>query len=421
MNKGIRLKHNKNTSALKPVRMEHCKRATLPMRQHIGEPCVPCVAPGEHVLAGQIVGRAEAALCVPVHASISGTVKSADEHAVMIEGDGKMERVQATPPEVNSFEAFIAAVRNSGLVGLGGAGFPTCAKLESAAGKADILLVNAAECEPYITADHREALDNVEDLLKGIRHICRRLEIKEAVVGIEDNKGDAISLLRGLCALRTSPELKLRVAVLPAHYPQGAEKLFIHSLSGRVVPLGKLPPDVGVLTMNIASVAFTGRYLRTGMPLISRTVTVDGGAVPHPMNVRVPIGVSLEELCAFCGIENTPAKIILGGPMMGTACPDMNSVIEKRNNCVLLFDEKQAKPRRETACIRCGCCLLACPMRLQPLKFEQAALKGDAQALESLCVQGCMECGCCAYVCPAGRDLVEKIRLGKKIAKGVKA
>jgi len=402
--------------------MEQCGRVTLPMRQHIGVPCEPCVKPGERVLAGQLVADSGAKVSAPVHASISGTVRSAGADAVVIESDGKMERIASQAPEVNSLEEFIAAVRQSGLVGLGGAGFPTSVKLESAAGRADILLVNAAECEPYITADHREALDNVEDLIEGMGHICRWLGIKEAVVGIEDNKGDAISLLRGLCALRASPALKLRVAVLPARYPQGAEKVFIHSITGRVVPLGKLPPDVGVLTMNIASVAFVGRYMRSGLPLISRTVTLDGGAVPHPMNVRVPIGVSIKELCAFCEVgESKPAKIIVGGPMMGKAQPDLDTPISKCNNAVLLLDEKQAKAKPETACIRCGCCVMACPMKLEPVRLERAVLRRDAQALEELSVSGCMECGCCAYVCPAGRELVEKIRDGKQLVREAKS
>jgi len=429
--KGLKVSHNKNTSGRKAVRMERCQSVTLPMKQHIGEACVPCVEPGERVLAGQLVGRAEAPLCVPVHASISGTVRAVEPfrlpqgeetQAVVIESDGRMERIPTQAPQVESREEFIRAVRDSGLVGLGGAGFPAGVKLESAAGRADILLVNAAECEPYATADHREALDCAGDLLAGMRHICRWLEIKEAVIGIEGNKGDAIALLRELCARRTSPELKLRVGVLPSRYPQGAEKVFIHSLTGRVVPLGKLPPDVGVLTMNIASVAFVGRYMHTGMPLISRTVTVDGGAVPQPMNVRAPIGVSLRELCEFCGMGDiAPAKIILGGPMMGCASPGLDAIIDKRGNCVLLFNEGQAKIRPETACIRCGCCVMACPMGLQPLKLERAYLRGDAQALGALDAQGCMECGCCGYVCPAGRELAQRIRLGKLLLNSTQA
>jgi electron transport complex protein RnfC len=188
-----------------------------------------------------------------------------------------------------------------------------------------------------------------------------------------------------------------------------------------VVPLGKLPPDVGVLTMNIGSVAFVGRYMLSGMPLISRTVTVDGDAVPHPMNLRAPIGIHIRELCERCGVEDKPAKIILGGPMMGAATPDLNAALSKRDNAVLLFGAEKAKLKSETACIRCGCCVMACPMNLQPLKLEQAYFNRDAQALEALSAQGCMECGCCSYVCPAGRELVQRIRLGKIILRSAQA
>jgi len=428
--RGIKVKHNKHTSGMKAVRIDHCESVTLLMKQHIGVPCEPCVKPGEHVLAGQLIGQATASLSAPVHASISGTVQKPevvrlpngeDVQAVVIKSDGEMEHIETAPPEVNSLDDFIQAVRDSGLVGLGGAGFPAHIKLRGAAGKANILLINAAECEPYITADHREALDSGEAIIEGIRHICKWLEIKEAVIGIEDNKGDAIAYMRGLCAKHTAPALRLSTGVLPSRYPQGAEKIFIHSLTKRVVPMGKLPQDVGVLSMNVGSVAFLGRYMRTGMPLISRTVTVDGDAVPHPMNVRVPIGIKLEELCTFCGVEKKPAKIILGGPMMGPATPDLNTIISKCNNAIVLFTPERAKLKPETACIRCGGCLSACPMKLQPFRLEQAYNARDAEALESLCISGCMECGSCSYVCPAGRELVQRIRLGKILLKNAQA
>ncbi|MDR2687516.1 MAG: electron transport complex subunit RsxC [Oscillospiraceae bacterium] len=425
---GVKVAHNKNTSAMRAVRIDRCESVTLPMKQHIGAPCAPCVKQGDAVLAGQLVGEAVAPVSAPVHASISGTVQKPevirlpsgeDVQAVVIKSDGEMRRIETAAPQVRSLDEFIAAVRDSGLVGLGGAGFPASVKLRSAAqAGADILLVNAAECEPYITADHREALDNAGDLMEGIGHICKWLGIRQAVIGVEDNKGDAISLLRNMCAEQSAPGLKLRVAALPSRYPQGAEKVFIHSLTGRVVPLGKLPPDVGVLTMNIASVAFLGRYMRTGVPLISRTVTVDGGAAPRPMNVRAPIGIKLEELCAFCGLEEKPAKIILGGPMMGAAAPDLNAIISKCSNAVLLFNREQAAPKPETACIRCGACVFGCPMRLQPFKLAQAYAARDARALEDLCVNGCMECGSCSYACPAGRELVQGIRMGKQVLRG---
>ncbi|MDR0530898.1 MAG: electron transport complex subunit RsxC [Oscillospiraceae bacterium] len=433
MSRGIKIKHHKNTHALQAVRIGHCGMVTLLMRQGIGAPCVPCVTPGERVLAGQLVGEAQAPLAAPVHASVSGTVKKIDTvrlptgedvQAVVVESDGQMEFYPFQAPAVHSREAFLAAVRDSGLVGLGGAGFPTHAKLRSAAGEADILLVNASECEPYITTDHREALDRSADIIAGIQHICRWLQIREAVIGIEDNKSDAISLLKGLCWQNNTPELRLRTGVLPSRYPQGAEKIFIHTLTKRVVPLGKLPSAVGALVMNVASVSFLGRYFRTGRPLISRTVTVDGGAVPHPMNVRVPIGISVGELLKDKRIgfhlehasDSAPlaTKIIMGGPMMGVAGPDYSAVISKCNNSVILFNSSEARLKPESACIRCGRCVAVCPMRLQPLKLEKAWQARSAQDLRQLNAMGCMECGCCSYACPAGRELVQRIRLGKK-------
>ncbi|MCL2299681.1 MAG: electron transport complex subunit RsxC [Firmicutes bacterium] len=428
--RGIKVEHNKNTAGMRALRMDRCESVALPMKQHIGAACVPCAEPGDYVLAGQLVGKAEAPVSAPIHASISGTVQKPetirlpdgeDVQAVVIKSDGKMERIEACPPQVDSPEAFMQAVRDSGLAGLGGAGFPAHAKLRGAAGKANILLVNAAECEPYITADHREALDNGEDVIDGIRHICKWLGIKEAVVGIEDNKPDAIAHMRTLCKQNTPPELQIKTGVLPSRYPQGAEKMFIRSLTGRAVPLGNLPQDAGVLSMNVGSVAFLGRYMRTGVPLISRTVTVDGGAAPRPMNVRVPIGIRLRELCAFCGIEQPPAKILLGGPMMGAAAPDLDAILCKCNNAVLLFDQEQAAYKPEAACIRCGACLRGCPMRLQPFRLEQAYDARDAQALQELYAEACIECGCCSYVCPAGRSLVQSIRMGKRLLKAKEA
>jgi electron transport complex protein RnfC len=333
---------------------------------------------------------------------------------VVIASDGEMTPAEGiAPPMMATREDFFAAVRASGLVGLGGAGFPTHAKLRSVVG-ADTLLVNAAECEPYITVDHRETLEEADEILDGIRLIAAQLDLKRAIVGIENNKGDAIQLMREKCAAASTEALPITVGVLPSRYPQGAEKMFIYSLTRRTVPLGKLPSAVGILVMNVASVAFLGRYAKTGKPLVSRTVTVDGDAVEHPYNARVPIGIRLEELITlFGGVKSPPAKIILGGPMMGAASPDLNTVISKCNNSVLLFSQAQTQQKPESACIRCGACAQACPMKLLPLKLEAAYRAKDARTLEERDVLGCIECGSCSYVCPAGRELLQRIRLGK--------
>jgi len=415
---GLKLAHNKNAAGLRALRMERCESVTLPMLQHIGVPCLPRVKRGDYVLAGQVVGDTQAPLAAPVHASVSGAVEKlvsvrlpqgGETQAVVIRSDGEMNRIETGPPQVNSLEDFLGAVRASGLVGLGGAGFPAHAKLRSAAGKADVLLVNAAACEPYMAADLRELLDNGENVADGIRHVCHWLSIREAVVGIESYHKEAIAHMGGLC------EPWMRIGTLPGRYPTGAEKLLAHRLTGRIVPMGRLPLDAGVLVMNVSSLGFLGRYMRGGRPLTSRTITVDGGAASKPANLRIPIGLSLRELCAFCEIEKPPAKIILGGPMMGLAAPDLDTPLDKRTGGVLLLDEKQAARKAQTACIRCGACLFACPMALQPFKIEKAAAARDAAALEALYAGHCMECGCCAYACPARRELVQAIRVGKAV------
>jgi electron transport complex protein RnfC len=425
--KGIKVGHSKETATLRPVRIRTCTKVTLLMKQHIGVPCRPLVKPGDSVRVGQKIGDGDGnTLCVPIHASLSGTVQplqtvrtaaGEDVSAIVIASDGEMSPAEnLSPPRAETLDEFIAAIRESGLVGLGGAGFPAYAKLHSAAGAANILLVNAAECEPYITADHRELLDGAEDIVDGIRFICRFLNIKEAVIGIEDNKGDAIGYIESLVRWADMSGVQLRTGVLKSRYPQGAEKMFIHSLTGRVVPLGKLPSAVGALVMNVGSVAFIGRYMRTGKPLVSRTVTIDGGAVRFPMNARVPIGISMAELIEFSGgVRETPRKIILGGPMMGSAAPNLGSAISKCNNAVLLLRANECQPVRETPCIRCGKCVTACPMRLMPCALESAYRAADTDALQKYNAAACIECGCCAYVCPAKREIAQRVRLGKRL------
>ncbi|MDR1733662.1 MAG: electron transport complex subunit RsxC [Oscillospiraceae bacterium] len=421
--RGIKVQHNKHTAALQAVRIEDCKEVQLLMKQHIGAPCKPLVKPGDKVQVGDVVGDTPGALCVPVHASVSGTVKrievkrianGEDVQMAVIESDGLMDEPLRRAPVPETFDEFIEAVRASGLCGLGGAGFPAYAKLKSAAGEANVLLINAAECEPYITADHRELLDSTEDVIDGARLIMRFLYLRETIIGIEDNKTDAIRLLQSACARAESAGLHISVGVLPSKYPQGAEKMFIHSLTERVVPVGKLPSSVGCLVMNVGSVAFLGRYFKTGKPLVSRTLTVDGGAVEKPMNVRVPIGISLKDVIDFCGgVKEQPKKIILGGPMMGNAAPTLDAPVSKANNAIILFTEAETRIPQETPCIRCGACVAGCPMQLMPCTLEAAARFDDYDTLEKRNVLACIECGSCSYVCPAKRQLVQRIKMGK--------
>ena len=427
--RGVKPAHKKHTDNQSAVRLENVASVTIPMRQHIGAPCVPTVKVGDAVAVGQVIGDAEAFMSAPVHASVSGTVSKVGEirlangermTAVTIKSDGEMRLFEGIEkPQYNTVDEFLRHVRASGLVGLGGAGFPTHVKLKVPQGKVDTLVINAAECEPYITTDNRECIDNTADVIDGVELVCKVLEIKNAVIGVEDNKPQAISALRKEIADRGSGII---VKALKSKYPQGAEKVLIHSATGRVVPMGGLPMDAGCIVMNVASVAFLARYMRTGKPLVTRTVTVDGSAIATPNNFRVPIGAPVQDVIdAAGGFAKEPKKIILGGPMMGNVVSSTDYFITKTNNAVLAFDERDARPKKETACIRCGRCVSVCPMKLMPASLEKYQRCGDAQGLEDGAVLNCIECGCCSFTCPAGRQLVQSIRLGKSIVRTAQA
>ena len=422
---GVHAPHAKNTAGLPPVEMPAPGQVTLSMSQHIGAPCVPTVKVGDLVKVGQVVGDNPGKLCVPVHASVSGKVSAIVDltmpngtvsKAVVIQSDGEQAMFEGiAPPRVDSLEDFIEAVRQSGLVGLGGAGFPTYQKLKVPAGKVDSLVVNGAECEPYLTTDHRAMLDHAEDILEGVRQVMERLNIPSAYLCVEDNKPDAIGKLTELSASMKG----VSVVSMKAVYPKGAEKVTVYNATGRVVPEGKLPLDVGCIVMNVNSLAFLAQYMRTGVPLIRRTLTVDGDAVKVPKNVTAPIGAAIEDVLAFAGgLKEEPMLVLMGGPMMGLAVNDTAMPILKNNNGLLAFTRAGADRPRETACIRCGRCVKACPVGLMPAAIENAYKLENKAMLEKLKVNICMECGCCAYVCPAKRDLVLTNRLAKKMLKG---
>lgn len=424
---GAHVPHHKNTAHTETRVMPPPAQITLPMTQHIGAPCAPVVKKGDHVYVGTKVADSTAYVSAPIHSSVSGTVKEIAKvmmpggqmvDAVVIDSDGLMERDPAIQPpaEIKDKKALAQAARDAGLVGLGGAGFPMHVKLNVPDDKhIDTLIINVAECEPYITSDHREALENGRNVLDGIYKIKEILDVHRVIIAIEDNKPDAIEAMRKIADdPKMDPNDEVRILPLHAQYPQGAEKVLVQACTGRMVPAGGLPADVGCLVMNIASVSFFASYMRTGMPLTMKRVTVDGSAVMNPQNVIVPVGTKIAEVMEFCGgYKEEPKKIVMGGPMMGVAVISDELPVLKQNNGLLAFGAEESTSMEPTECIRCGRCVAACPMNLVPTKLEKYAERKDVEMLKSLDIMTCMECGCCAYSCPAGRRIVQAIRLGK--------
>ena len=417
---GAHVPHRKNTAAMETVKMPLPSKIVLPMSQHIGAPASLAVKKGDQVYVGTVIGKSGGFVSSDIHSGVSGTVTAITE--LMSVGGSPVQAAVITPdglqtvdpelkvPVVTDRESFLAAVRESGLVGLGGAGFPTAVKLAPKnLEEIDTLVINAAECEPYITADHREMLECSDDIINGIKLVQQYLGIPKAIIGIEKNKPDAIALLKGKTNGQT-----ISVKVLPSVYPQGAEKIIVERCTGREVPGGGLPSDVGCIVMNVTSVSFLSKYLRTGMPLTVKRLTVDGDIVKEPKNVEVIVGTPISELLSFCGgVTEEAKKVIAGGPMMGTAVYDLDTPVTKTGNAVLAFGEKMAHIPEPTACIRCGRCINGCPMGLSPADIEVAFQVGDIDMLNSLDTSLCMECGTCSYVCPAKRPNTQVMRLAK--------
>ena len=431
---GIHVAHNKLTAESETVRMPPPRTVVLPMQQHIGAPCAPTVKKGDHVDVGQLIGDTDKYVSAPIHASVSGTVTAVSDvklangrvaPAVTIESDGRMTLWEGLePPKVTNKAELVAAVRASGLVGLGGAGFPSHVKLNTPDDKPiDTLIINAAECEPYITVDYRECIENSWDIMSSVYTLADLLGLKNVVIAVEDNKPEAIRVLRAIADDDNDKVDIVKLMTLKSRYPQGAEKMMVLSATGRKVPAGGLPADVGCIVMNVASAAFISRYLKSGKPLTSRSVTVSGDCIKNPMNVRVPIGTSVGEIIEFCGgFTEEPCKILSGGPMMGQALVSTDVPLLKSNNAVLAFSKRGAGQKASRDCIRCGRCHAACPMGLIPTQIVKYANKRDAQELARLGVSVCMECGSCAFSCPAGEPLVQHMRLAKEIMReaGVK-
>ncbi|MCL1819791.1 MAG: electron transport complex subunit RsxC [Oscillospiraceae bacterium] len=410
----------------KPVEdMPPPERIILPMQMHIGTPCEPLVRVGEQVKLGQMIGEAKGAVSAPVHASVSGKVQAIEPHthvsgrnvlSVFIENDGLDTPHEDMRPrgsvESLSPEELLATVLEAGIVGMGGAAFPTHVKVSSVLGKAEKLIINASECEPYITSDHRLMLEAPEELVGGVRILMKMLGLSEAVIAVESDKRDAAEMVR-----RTLPRKRsnIKVVTLPKRYPQGSEKQLIKAVSGREVPPGQLPLSVGCAVFNTETTAAIHRAVTTGLPLIRRIVTVTGSAVSNPKNLMVRIGTTLKAVFdATGGFRETPNKVIVGGPMMGTAQHDLDTVVVKGVNALLAFSRKEDARVDNPICIRCGRCVSVCPMNLLPVYMYMHEQKGNISELDKLRIRDCLECGCCSYSCPGRLYLVQSFRTGKQ-------
>ncbi len=422
----LKLPHRKHTAEMESVCIPTPASVVLPLSQHIGAPATPVVKVGDKVYVGTKIAEANGKVSAPVHSSVSGTVKKISDfllsngnycQSIIIESDGEMTTDPCiAPPTINNASDLCLALRESGLVGLGGAGFPTFFKIEGAIGRhIDKIVINAAECEPYITSDNRTMLDDTDYIVKGIKLIDKFIPgQQEIVIGIEKNKPQAISKLTE--AIKSIPNA--RVEVLPSTYPQGAEKTLIYNATGRIVPEGKLPFDAGCLVMNVSSVAFVAKYAENGMPLVSKVITVDGSAVKKPCNVVAPIGTSIKDILSFAETDfEDIGKVVYGGPMMGVAVYSLDDPILKNTNALTAFNKADALPKKQYPCIHCGKCVAQCPMGLNPTAFAKAMKIDDksarAAALIDASVTNCIDCGCCSYVCPSHRPLAENNKLAK--------
>ena len=417
----LKLPHYKSTAGMAPVRIPIPKEVLLPlspMNSHSATAAESVVNVGDHVTVGQLIAVEKDRGSSNFYATVSGTVKEIGPYAmsgrrataIRIESDGMMEKCPDLKlPQPTNLDEFLQCVRDSGVVGLGGAAYPVWAKL-SAAQKSHIktVLINGAECEPFITCDHRVMLEYGDLIQKGIELFKQFLGSEEFIIGIEENKPDAIAQLTE----RFKDDPAVKVMPLSSVYPQGAKQVLLYNATGKVVEKGQRMASLGVIIINVYSLVKTAEYFVTGMPLVERIVTVDGSAVKEPKNLLVPIGVSVRDLVEACGgLKEEPGKIIFGGAMMGKTQESLDAVILKATNAVVIMNQKDAVKSEPSPCIHCGRCVAVCPLGLRPTAFSRAMELEDEDAraamLQKEQVKVCMECGCCSYVCPAHRPLAE--------------
>jgi len=416
--------HKGNDKALtspKPViKLKPPELVIIPLLQHLGSPCKPLVKPGDPVTIGQKIGEATSFVSAHVHASISGTVKAVKNHphlsgvdvlSVFIENDYKDTMFPGlSKPDVASLtqKEIVECIKEAGIVGMGGATFPAHVKYSPPPDKPiDTVILNAAECEPYLTTDHRLMLEHTEDVVKGLELIARAVGAKDIYIAIEDNKPDAVK------AFQEAVPPGIKVSVMKTKYPQGAEKQVITSVTGRQVPSCGLPFEVGIVVANAATAYAVYQAVYLGLPSYERVVTVTG-CVKEPANFLCPIGTPFSILFeAAGGFTEQPAKVISGGPMMGIAVNSLDLTVVKGTSGLLALTARQADKQKESNCIRCGKCVDVCPIGLKPLYINAYAMKNDFENADKLHAADCIECGCCSYVCPAKRYLLPSIRLAK--------
>lgn len=420
---GVHPADNKSFTNSKPiVKAQVPEELIFPVIQHIGAPCTPCVNIGDYVKIGTKIADSEAFVSAPIHSSVSGTVKAIEMRpvpngtmvqSIIIENDFTDTYDEAVKPidfTTVAPDDIPAIVREAGIVGMGGAAFPTHVKLMPPnKDKIDTIIVNGAECEPYLTSDHRVMLETPEEVITGLKIILHRFGISNGHIAIEDNKRDAIDLLREKC--KDEP---IKIDVLKKKYPQGGEKQLIYAVTKRKVGIGKLPADVGVIVVNIDTCSAIGRRFMYGTPLLRRIVTMVGTPFKENKNYNVRLGVPIDYLIENNGeFKESASKVIVGGPMMGVPQFRLDIPVIKNTSAVLAFTEKEAKIPDEQPCIRCGKCVDHCPMRLMPLYLHDFVLKDELDKCEDYNVTACIECGCCSFECPSKRHLVQNIRIAK--------
>lgn len=397
----------------------------IPMSQHFGSPCTPVVKVGDYVRIGQKIGEPGEGVSAAVHASVSGTVKAVEPcpcsqggnmMAVVIENDFKnavSEEVKPpADPELLTPEQLVECVKNAGIVGMGGTGFPTHIKIADTIGKVDTVIVNGAECEPYLTAEHRIMLERPEEIVGGCQYLAKMFHVDKVIIGVELNKKDGINMLNKVIAIKRAPVV---VQPLQCRYPQGSEKQLCQSITGRQVPPGELPVEIGCVVFNINSVCAIYRAVTTGMPVVKKVVTVAGSGVIHPKNLECPVGAPVADLFDACdGLKDKTYKLIMGGPMRGVALESAEVPVNKGTGGLLAFAGREEKRVRNPHCIRCGKCVAVCPMNLQPVFLYRYAVQDRLDDLEDANVMDCVECGACTYVCPGRLNLTQMFRESKQ-------